>query len=272
MKTNQLIDRLIEAVSSTAMMEIYTDAIKGFNREEINNPIDRLYLSFTPDSVKSTYFEDESSGTCKRTEVTIKMTVYAPVKRKAQQIHSITETATELVSEAFIGELQDFSIGNLSYNESVNALTLPVLFCFVYNECPLGDEEEGLVSEKIPDGFFCKCHVNNTDVHLSEADRSYLNEPYVIGTYTGDGNSAGLDINLGFRPKAVIIYRSAYHISSYSTSDGTSNCYMGMAIGTSYTRGPLILDNGFRVKTVTTSSATTHLNDQGGTYAYIAFK
>lgn len=273
MRTNQLIDQLIETLSPNITLALYTKSFKGFNREELNNPMDRLYLSFLPHSINTSYFEDETSGTCKKIEVTIKMTVYAPVSRKSQQIHTIAEIATDLISDAYIGELQDYSIGNLSYNESVNALTLPVLFRFVYNECPLGgDEEEELVSERIPESFFCKCHVNNTDVHLSEADRSYINEPYVIGTYTGDGNSSGLDINLGFRPKAVIIYRNSYHISSYSTSDGVSNCYMGMAIGSSYTRGPLILDNGFRVKTVVTSSATTHLNDEGGAYTYIAFK
>lgn len=273
MTTGALIDQIIETANSNITVSIYAKAFRGFNREELNNPIDRLYLSFLPDSLKTSYFEDEVSGTCKKTEFILRMTVYAPAKRKAQQIHAITEIVADFLSDAYIGEMQGYSIGNLSYDESVNAITLPVLFRFVYNECPLGDgEEEELVSETIPNSFFCKNHVNNTEVHLSEADRTYLNEPYIIGTYTGDGNSAGLDITLGFRPKAVIIYRNSYHISSYSASDGTNNCYMGMAIGTSYTRGPLILDNGFRVKTVVTSSATTHLNDEGGAYTYIAFR
>ncbi len=270
MKTEDLIDQIIEKTNANGIVMIYARAFRGFNRDALNNPMDRHYISFLPDSTKTTYFEDEAAGTCKRTEFLLRMTVYSPVNRQSEQIYFVTENVVDYLAEAYIGELQDYSIGNLSYDESVNAYTLPVLFRFVYNECPLGSDE--LVSEKIPDSFFCKCHVNNADLHLSEADRAYLNEPYVIGTYTGDGSSSGLDINLGFRPKAVIIYRNSYHISSYSTSDGVSNCYMGMAIGTSYTRGPLILDNGFRVKTVVTSSATTHLNDEGGAYTYIAFR
>lgn len=271
MISNPLIEQIISTVNSELLVAIFSKAFRGFNREELAIPINTLYLSFMPEEMKTSYFEDENATTCKKTEFILKMTVYAPATRKGQQVQAIAEVVADFLTDVYIGEMQGYTIGDLSYDDGVNALTLPTHFRFVYNECPL-DSEDGGLSEVIPESFFCKSHVNNNTLHLNEADRAYLDAPFIIGTYTGDGVSAGKDIDLGFRPKAVIIYRNSYHISSYSAADGISNCYLGMAIGTSYTRGPLILDNGFRVKTVVTSSATTHLNDEGGVYTYIAFR
>ena len=271
MISNPLIEQIIETASGDLLVAIFAKAFRGYSRESLNIPISHFYVSFTPEEMKVSYFDDELTGTCKKTELVLRMTVYAPAIRKGSAVHSIAEVIADFLTDAYIGEMKGYTIGDLSYDDGVNALTLPSSLRFEFNECPLGNED-GDVSATIPDSFFCKSHVSNPDVHITAADRTYLNEPFVIGTYTGDGASAGKDIELGFRPKAVIIYRNSYHISSYSAGDGISNCYMGMAIGSSYTRGPLILDNGFRVKTVVTSSATTHLNDEGGAYTYIAFR
>ena len=271
MKTEDFIDQIIAKTNENGIVMIYARVFRGFNREALNNPMDRHYLAFIPDSIKTTYFEDENSNTCKKTELTLRMMVYSPINRPSKQIFFVTESVTEHLSEAFIGELQDYSIGSLSYDESVNAFALPVLFRFVFNECPLGSGDEP-VNTVIPDSFFCKGHINNSDVHLTEADRSYLSEPFVIGTYTGNGSSSGLDVNLGFRPRFVLVYRNSYHVSLYSSSDGISKCYMSVAADSTYTRGLLITENGFRARTVATSNATTYLNDEGGAYTYIAFR
>lgn len=271
MISGSLIDQIIEVVNSELLIALFSKAFRGYNRETLPIPINTIYLSFMPEQMKTSYFEDESSGTCKKTEFSLKMTVFAPATRRGAQVQAIAELVADYLSDIYMGELQEYTIGDISFDDGVNSLTLPTVFRFCYTECPL-DSGDDLVSDVIPESFFCKSHVNNTTVHLNESDRNYLSSPFVIGSYTGNGDSAGLEINLGFRPKLLIVYRNSYHVSSYSTSDGVSNCYFGAAIGTTYTRGPLILDNGFRVKTVVTSSATTHLNDEGGNYTYIAFR
>lgn len=271
MISGSLIDQIIETVNSEILIALFSKAFRGYSREQLAIPINKIYLSFVPDEMKITYFEDENANNCKNTQFNLRMTVYAPSTRRGEQVQAIAELVADFLADIYIGELQGYTIGDISYNDGVNALTLTAVFRFTYNECPL-DDTDSLVSSVIPESFFCKSHVNNSDVHLSESDRTYLDSPFVIGSYTGNGDSAGLEVNLGFRPKLIMIYRNSYHISSYSASDGISNCYFGAAIGTTYTRGLIILDNGFRVKTVVTSSATTHLNDEGGAYTYIAFR
>ena len=266
-----LVDEIIDTVNSELLIALFSKAFRGYGREELPLPINSLYLSFVPEQVKTTIFEDENAKVCKKTQFDLRMTVYAPANRRGQQVQGIAELVADYLADVYIGDMQGYTIGDISYNDGVNALTLPTVFRFIYNECPI-DDGEGTLASVIPENFFCKSHVNDTAAHLSESDRAYLEAPFVIGSYVGDGNAEGLEINLGFRPKMLMIYRNSYHVSSYSASDGVSNCYFGMAIGTTYTRGPLILDNGFRVKTVVTSSATTHLNDEGGNYTYIAFK
>ena len=271
MISDPLVEQIISTVNNELLLAIYSKAFRGYNREELAIPINTVYLSFLPEKMKISYFEDEESGTCKKTEFDLRMTVFAPATRKGKQVHAIAELVADFLTDIYIGELRGYTIGDLSYDDGVNALTLPTIFHFIYNECPLGNED-GLIPEAIPDSFFCKNHVNNTRLHLSAEEKERVSSPFVIGTYTGNGAETGQDIDLGFRPRLIIVYRNSYHISLYSSSDGTSKCYMSVAADSSYTRGLLITDKGFKARTVATNNATTYLNDNNAAYTYVAFR
>jgi len=271
MISKPLIEEIISLANNELLIAIFSKAFRGFNREELDIPINNLYLSFMPEETKISYFEDDTATTCRKTEFTLKMTVYAPATRRGEQVQAIAEVVADFLSDKYMGEMTGYTIGDLSYDDGVNALTLPTHFRFVYYECPLEGVDDA-PADTVPDTFFCKSHINNGDIHLSEEDRLLLTEPFVVGSYTGNGAEAGQDIVLGFRPKLVIVYRNSYHASLYSSSDGISKCYMSVAAGTSYMRGLLITDDGFKARTVATSNATTYLNDSSGSYTYIAFR
>ena len=271
MISNPLIEQIISTVNSELLVAIFSKAFRGYNREELAIPINTIYLSFLPEQMKISYFEDEESGTCKKTEFDLRMTVYAPATRRGQQVQAIAELVADFLADVYIGEMRGYTIGDLSYDDGVNALTLPTVFRFVYNECPL-NSEDNLISDAIPESFFCKSHVNNTDLHLSAEEKERISTPFVIGSYTGNGVEAGQDINLGFKPRLVLAYRNLYHISLYTNDEGTSKCFFSVAADSTYTRGLLITNNGFKARTVATTYATTCLNDSNATYTYIAFR
>ncbi|MBQ8502683.1 MAG: hypothetical protein IJ491_00195 [Clostridia bacterium] len=122
------------------------------------------------------------------------------------------------------------------------------------------------------DRTFLNTHPSDTDAHVSAADRTFLNSPCVIGTYTGTGNDLTQTITLGFRPKAVIVFRNNFHAASYMADENSSRCYFGISIGNYTLKALTITSTGFTVSTVSTSNATTYLNELNGKHVYIAFR
>ncbi|MBR3816264.1 MAG: hypothetical protein IKJ27_06035 [Clostridia bacterium] len=273
MITNPLIEEIISLVNKELLVALFAKAIRGFNREELVIPVNTIIASFVPYENKSSYcFDDETAALCLKTDLTLRMNVYAHSSRKAKQANAIAEVICNFLSEYYIDTLSDFRIGDVKYDDNANSIVIPCFIHFTYTTCPL-DGTDDILGERVPESFFCKNHVNNTDLHLSQADRTFLSEPAVIGTYTGNnGDSATQDIALGFRPRAVIVYGNTHHAANYSTSDGLSHCYFSFAAGSSSLRGLSILDNGFRVRTYKTTNAVTHLNDSDSPYTYIAFR
>ena len=109
----------------------------------------------------------------------------------------------------------------------------------------------------------------NTALARANAAYSPSQQPYAVGTYKGNGDS--LTVTLGFQPKFVII-------SAQSVSGGYDTPYfptrfamagLGANIG-----GLSLLSNGFTVSytTINNSACPPGINNNGVTYAYIAFR
>jgi hypothetical protein len=90
--------------------------------------------------------------------------------------------------------------------------------------------------------------------------------PYAVGTYTGTG--AALSINLGFRPRALIISGAKSNTNLSSYADNVS--YNAITCGNVLTDRVAFTDTGF---TVTGGfSSYPALSYNGRTYDYIAFR
>jgi len=165
MISKPLIEEIISLANNELLIAIFSKAFRGFNREELDIPINNLYLSFMPEETKISYFEDDTATTCRKTEFTLKMTVYAPATRRGEQVQAIAEVVADFLSDKYMGEMTGYTIGDLSYDDGVNALTLPTHFRFVYYECPLEGVDDA-PADTVPDTFFCKSHINNGDILL----------------------------------------------------------------------------------------------------------
>ena len=102
---------------------------------------------------------------------------------------------------------------------------------------------------------------------LEEVQEAMEVLPYVTGSYIGDGSTTNRTINLGFKPKFVIITGG-----SRSTSWDSEQIYRFALVGPSGTSTTMagLTNTGF---TVTNSSFQyPQLNASGTEYGYIAFK
>ena len=143
------------------------------------------------------------------------------------------------------------------------------MFCFEYEVCAADGASSDAVA--VPKNFFCKTHVTDTDIHITAAEHDYLKTPFVTGTYTGAGSDS-CAVSLGFKPKALFIFRNSYHPTEYDSSNAVQKNYIGFTSGSKKTKGITITSTGFSVSQSEESKAHTLLNSSGVTYCYVAFK
>lgn len=123
--------------------------------------------------------------------------------------------------------------------------------------------------------------IDNTSFELKDADpimlsvaESAFSARIKVGTYTGD-NEASQTINLGGKPKVVIIMADGY--ITYNTDSGQEFILGGIVYDggdLEYNSNPLaqIVDNGVKVyKLYDTVGVRANLNRSAYHYRYIAF-
>ena len=96
----------------------------------------------------------------------------------------------------------------------------------------------------------------------------------IVGSYAGDEKSSRT-LNIGFRPRAVLIFPLNGYL--LERSPNTLIVYSGTALdgvngGTNQTVSVTILDTGFRVYNVVGNMMDYQLNKESFTYVYFAFR
>ena len=131
-------------------------------------------------------------------------------------------------------------------------------------------------------------HVNNNNRHLNAGERTYLNEPFVIGHYSGMGGN-NREINIGFKPYLVIVYAEGIPLSAFRWEHGSGSWTLkdafntaGIAVDGYGSDGLEISANGFKVSNIQKDDAPldssykidsySGLNYAGITYTYLAFR
>ncbi len=115
-------------------------------------------------------------------------------------------------------------------------------------------------------------HLENTDMHLSAAQRAKIAAPFVIGAFGGDGAAEGV-IVLEFSPSLVIFAQQ----SSAPAKQSGSETVVGMGFATpSHSSGGIRL-SGTRIYVTQTQGTPSNgirynLNAASAQYMYIAFK
>lgn len=269
-ETYEILETILKLINEDLGLSFLCQAIKAYDTKNLQIPIKMTCFTVACEENKVTYFENESLEACEKNTVKIRINCFAPLRRVPYMSHALSETVMDFVCDYFMPQVTNCTIGNTEYDDEVKAYKISCYMTLEYERCAA----EGTQNEELntASNLFCKSHLNDENIHVSETDRVYLNEPYVIGSYVGNGTDDFLHITLSFVPSMVIVYRNAYHPASYSTSENTTNCYFGIAVGSTYSKAVTTTDTGFRVRNTITTNASTLLNELDGKYTYIAFR
>lgn len=267
--TSQIIDGMIDAINDELKPEGCT-AIRGFDTRDLPIPLKKTYLSFVPEKNTVSYFEDENKEFCQKNEATIRMTCFSPLLALASETHILIEEVLTFLNEEYITEISGYTIGETEYDDEVKAFRIICRIFYERENCPALDSENTSVTT--PQNFFCKTHVTDKTIHVTAAEHAKYNEPFVTGTYTGDGYDIEQVITLGFRPKALFIFRQGYPPVVFDSDILFMKVYCGFSFGGKNSKSVHVTSTGFYVLDKVTAETETRLNEDGVVYAYIAFK
>lgn len=119
-----------------------------------------------------------------------------------------------------------------------------------------------------------KQHKEDTVLHLTSAEKAYLDQPMTVGYYTGDGRETR-DINLGFAPKFVLVFADSFPPVYWETGQNSNNTYCVMATPGCGSIGIDITAQGFRLyhtNAGVSDFSASRMNQNNLKYSYLAMK
>lgn len=265
-----IIEYILTLINEDLGLSYLFKAIRAYDTKNLPVPLEMTYFTVSCEQNRNTFFENDENQPCVKNTITIRLNCFAPLRRIPYMSHGICEIVVKFISDHFMSVIKSATIGETQYDSEVKAFMVPCTIVLDVLSCP-GENSQ---YEELADAsvYFCKSHIYDNDIHLSESDRSFLNSPYVIGEYTGDGSDGFMNILLDFKPTMVIVYRNAYHPTICDYEANITRCYFGIAIGSTYSKALTTTATGFRVRNTINPGTGTFLNESDASYTYIAFR
>ncbi|MBQ9517429.1 MAG: hypothetical protein IJR60_05075 [Eubacterium sp.] len=119
-------------------------------------------------------------------------------------------------------------------------------------------------------------HVEDTDAHTTTAEKSKINQPFVVVPYTGNGSSSRqITITNDFEPKWGIVFKVSYTPSIMDIDNRTEYNYFGVFTNVGSNIGLSLSGKKLTVQQSATSVLGNEIrsyNENGSAYVIIAFR
>lgn len=270
MQTNQMVRNLITRINNMLGANGDFVAVLGREGKPKTMPIDKVYVVLSTDENAVAFFEDDNSECCKRTNLKIGIDFIVPSNVSAVKAYETAETILDKLSAAEAGKLTSYSLGEFKSDNDLKSMRIEGVLNYEFSQCPAyGEGGEALLPYT---DFFCKSHVNDKVVHVTQEDKDLWSELFVTGTYTGDGADEQF-VALTFKPKFVLVYES--NAAVWGTQNGMQCSTVAFGFASHNSMGLQVNNNGFTVKQgskAVSMGVYVMLNSAGKTYNYIAFR
>lgn len=272
MDTNEIITKACQQINaSTDLLPVEATATVAYDTACDPIPIDRYYIILNGHESESQLFDNENNECCQKTSIVIKMNCYAPLDENNARINELALKVSDILLGFFEGKMTRFQIGSVYVDDSLKVFCLPCKLYFSYEQCPASVSIDSVLRPFAD--FMCKTHVTDTVSHLTEAEKEYIGEPYVIGNYIGLGDGNTQVIDLGFYPKFLLVFAPATALLSMSGTNPV--IYFAVAARGLPSKGVSLQKVGFKVaQSATYSSYGVYpkMNELDRKYVYIAIK
>lgn len=254
--------------------------ITEFPYEKKAVPLDRTVVAVGIEKMTITdSFAENGDGVlerqehCRQADIAIRLTIHIPFSCGGEACYDAFTKIIDCLT--FNSDLEITSSGceDITPDRDTDAFVLPAVINVKADLCPAVGADTPFASFADKE-LLCGSHIRNTDIHLSPAQLEYLNAPAFTGHYSGTG-SFTRSVNVGFRPRAVIICALGCAPFYFSSNDGSYGTFCAFAAGDYTSSGLEITSNGFRLDCTENEEAygsRVMLNNLGNDYFYVAFR
>lgn len=210
---------------------------------------------------------------CRQAKINLKISIHAPFSLGGEACHSAFTDIIDCLTFASGLDILTSGCENIVADRDTDAFVLSAWATVNASLCPAQTSDLDFPSF-ISKELLCGSHINNTDIHLTDKQQEYLEQPFVSGTYFGTGD-ATRSISLGFEPSVAIVIGSQLPIMYVNHAASWNRTFTGVAIGKGGSLGIELTSNGFKVRNTENDVAKSchpFLNELGTTYFYLAFK
>lgn len=210
---------------------------------------------------------------CRQAKIKLRLSIHAPYSSGGEACH---DAFTDIIDCLTFGSGLDIinsGCDGIISDRDTDAFVLSAWATVNASLCPASSSSLDFPSF-ISKEHLCASHINDTAIHLSADQQSFLDAPFESGSYIGTG-TATRSISLGFKPSLVIVLGSGFPFMAF---DQTANKYYAMAavaLESGSSLGIELTSTGFKTRSGdSTGSKGCHplLNEAASTYFYIAFK
>lgn len=210
---------------------------------------------------------------CRQVNIKLRFSIHAPFSSGGAACHDAFTDIIDCLTFDSALNIDSSGCDRIISDRDTDAFVLTAWAMVIASLCPADSSSVDLPSF-LGKELFCASHINNGDIHLSQDQIDYLEEPFVTGQYMGRGQTS-MNIELGFKPKLVIVVGNNYPFMKYDAENQVNYMLAGIAFRNGNTYGVTINDNGFTVYNHTSTisqDSYPKLNNLGSPYRYVAFR
>lgn len=119
--SNNIITKLIEFINEDDTLSSLGKAIRAYDTQGLPVPINETYFSFSCRENSATFIKDVENELSVRSNITINMSCFSPLKKSAYSAHNLTEKIINAVCERFSDNISGFTIGETQYDDDVKS-------------------------------------------------------------------------------------------------------------------------------------------------------
>ena len=207
---------------------------------------------------------------CRTASLRLRFGIHVPFADGGDRCHDIFTQVLDMLTFASDLNLRASGCDQVTAHRDTDAFVLEAWADILADFCPAVSTGLALGSF-LPKELLCGSHVANGDIHLSPAQKEWIDNPYRVGTYMGNG-AASHSVDLGLRPKAVFVCAVQFP-PVHPQFSSASSVYFAFAAGSFGGMGIEITNNGFLLRNSSTYSLGTTspaVNASGTMYLYLA--
>jgi hypothetical protein len=224
-------------------------------------------------------FEENDEGVlveneyCRQAKIKIRRSIHAPYSLGGEACHDAFTDIIDCLTFASGLDIITSGCEGVISDRDTDAFVLTAWATVNASLCPATSSSLDFPSF-INKELLCGSHMRDTDIHLTEEQQTYLNQPFVTGSYFGTGE-ASRSISLGFEPTVVLVVAGGFPMLYANHLTQENKAYAALGLRNGHSMGVEVTKSGFKVRNPgdeVVRATVPVLNEIGTTFFYLAFR